>query len=506
MYRNIELLNDIVDNTPLPIAVYSGSELKIELANSAMIKTWGKGDQVIGKNYLEVLPEIKEEDFFKEATGVLRTGIPFHGKNKRVDLIVDGTMTTYYFNYSFIPLKDAEGSIYGVMNTGTDVTDLHLAQQQIKSSEERLRMAIDTSDLGTYEIDLATKKIKTSGNFNSIWSIDREISNEEFIAKMHPDDFAIREKAHEEALLTGKISYETRIVNEDQSVKWAKIKGEIVKDENGVPTTIIGIIQDINEQRQFEDELKRQVANSTEELRRSNDDLLHFANVVSHDLREPVRKIKIFNTLLRNEKEMEFNEICKKYLNKIDQSTQRMQNIIEGILSYSTLGKNTQPIEPVDLNEVVENIKIDLELIIKEKGAIFVSSDLPEIEGAPILISQLFYNLMQNALKFSKADQPPRVIINASFTTLNGVDAVAITIKDNGIGIDVAFAERIFTAFERLHSKDEYEGNGLGLALCRKIAKRHNGTITATGEKDNGAEFIVTLPLKQAAILNDAIY
>jgi PAS domain S-box-containing protein len=506
MYRNMELLNDIIDNTPLPIAVYSGDELKIELANSAMIKTWGKGDQVIGKNYLDVLPEIKKEDFFKEATSVLRTGIPFHGKDKRVDLIIDGTMTTHYFNYSFIPLKDAAGTIYGVMNTGTDVTDLHLAQQQIKSSEERLRMAIDTSDLGTYEIDLATKKIKTSGNFNSIWSIDKEVSNEELIAKLHPDDFAIREKAHKEALLTGKISYETRIVNEDQSVKWAKINGEIVKDENGVPTTIIGIIQDINEQRQFEDELKRQVANSTEELRRSNDDILHFANVVSHDLREPVRKIKIFNTLLRNEKEMEFNENCKKYLNKIDQSTQRMQNIIEGILSYSTLGKNTQPIETIDLNEVVENIKIDLELIIKEKGAIFVSCDLPQIEGAPILISQLFYNLMQNALKFSKADQPPRVIITCSSTILNGVDAVAITIKDNGIGIDVAFAERIFTAFERLHSKDEYEGNGLGLALCRKIAKRHNGTITATGEKDNGAEFIVTLPLKQAAILNNAIY
>ncbi|WP_428233174.1 ATP-binding protein [Flavobacterium sp.] len=497
MYRNMGLLNDIVDNTPLPIAVYSGNNLKIELANASMIKTWGKGDQVIGKNYLDVLPEIKNDDFFEQATTVMKTGIPFHGTNKRVDLVIEGIMTTHYFNYSFIPLKDAEGIVYGIMNTGTDVTDLHLAQQQVKSSEERLKMAIEASDLGTYEIDLATKKIKTSGHFNSIWSIEGEISNEEIIAKLHPDDLAVRSKAHEQALITGKICYDVRIVNKDQPVKWAKITGEIIKDENGTPATIIGIVQDINEQRKFEEKLKEQIAGSTEELKRSNEDLLHFANVVSHDLREPVRKIKIFNNLIRNEKDINFNDNCKKYFNKIDHSTQRMQNLIEGILSYSTLGNNTQPIEKIDLNEVIESIKIDLELIIKEKGAIFIGCDLPQIEGFPILISQLFYNLMQNALKFSKANEPPRVIITSSSTSIEEVDAVRISIKDNGIGMDADFAEKIFNAFERLHSKDEYEGNGLGLSLCRKIAKRHHGTITATGEKDNGAEFIVTLPLQQ---------
>jgi len=498
MYRNMRLLNDIVDNTPLPIAVYSGDELKIELANTAMIKTWGKGDQVIGKNYLDVLPEIRKDDFFNEAITAMKTGIPFHGKNKKVDLVIDGILKTHYFNYSFIPLIDPDGNIYGVMNTGIDITDLHLAKQQIQSSDERLRIAIDTSGIGTYEIDLETREIKTCGNFNSIWSTNnKNMSNEELIAKLHPEDLAVREKAHQDAEITGSICYETRIVHDDQSIKWAKITGKIIKNENGTPTTIIGIIQDINEQRKFEEELKRQVAFSTEELRRSNDDLLQFANVVSHDLREPVRKIKIFNTLLRNEKNTNFNENCKKYLNKIDHSTQRMNNIIEGILSYSTMNKTNQPIEKIDLNEVVENIKTDLELIIKEKGAILTSCDLPEIEGAPILITQLFYNLMQNALKFSKADQPPRVIITCAKSSLEGEEAIQIIIKDNGIGIDSAFAERIFGAFERLNSKDQFEGNGLGLSLCRKIAERHRGTITAKGEKDNGAEFTVTLPLNQ---------
>jgi PAS domain S-box-containing protein len=499
MYQNMTLLKDIVDNTPLPIAVYTGDQLKIELANTAMIKTWGKGDEVLGKNYLEALPEIKKEAFFDQALTTLRSGIPFHAQDKKVDLLIDGVLQTHYFNYSFIPLKDEQGNIYGVMNTGADVTDLHLAKLQTQSAEERLRIAIESSEMGTYEIDLETKKIKTCGNFNTIWSIESDTPNEELIAKLHPEDLEVREKAHQLAAKTGKISYEARIVNEDQSVKWTKINGKIIKDQNGTPTTIIGIIQDISDQRKFEEELKKQVAYSTEELKRSNDDLLHFASVVSHDLREPLRKIKIFNTLLRNEKDTDFNENCQKYLGKIDQSTSRMNNIIEGILSYSTIDKTQQPIESIDLSEVIENIKTDLELIIKEKGAILNSCDLPQIEGAPILITQLFYNLLQNALKFSKADQPPRVIITCQTTALDDREAVKIIIKDNGIGLDSAFAEKIFTAFERLNSKDKYEGNGLGLALCRKIATRHGGTITAMGEKDNGAEFTVTLPLRQTA-------
>ncbi|KQB41381.1 PAS/PAC sensor signal transduction histidine kinase [Flavobacterium aquidurense] len=488
-----------MDNAPLPIAVYVGKDLQVKLANPAMIKTWGKGDQVIGKKYLDIVPEIESQQIFDQAMNVLNTGIPFHANDKRVDLVIDGVMKPHYFNYCFIPLFNTQGNIYGVMNTGTEVTDLHLAKQDMESAEERLRIAIEASGMGTYEIDLATKKIKTSGNFNAIWSIDDEIPNDELIKKLHPDDQLLREEAHLNALETGKMSYEARIVNEDQSIKWVKVNGKIINDENGKPNTIIGIIQDIHEQRRFEEELKKQVTENIEELRRSNDDLLHFANVVSHDLKEPVRKIKIFNSMLRNESRIHFDENSKKYLNKVDQSAQRMQTIIEGILAYSTLNKSTQPIEKINLDEIVENIKTDLELIIKEKDAILITSELPEIEGATILIHQLFYNLIHNALKFSKADQPPRVTISFSLIKNNGIDYAKIIVKDNGIGVDPIFADRIFNAFERLHSKDQYEGNGLGLALCRKIAKRHNGIISCVSEIDNGAEFILTLPLKQLA-------
>lgn len=496
MYQNPGLLNDIVGALPLPVAVYTGDSLKVEIANPAMIRTWGKGDQVIGKNYPDIVPEIQDQQIIDQALTVLKTGIPFHAKNKKVDLVIQGVMTEHYFNYSFIPLFNEKGEVYGVLNTGADVTDLHQAKEEAKSANEKLTMAIDAAGLGTYEIDLATKTVKTSGNFNAIWSIEKEVSNEELIARLHPDDLPVREKAHEQALITGKISYETRILQEDHSVKWTKINGKIINDQQGNPKTIIGIIQDIQEQRAFEEELKKQVVDQTEELQRSNNDLLHFAGIVSHDLREPVRKTKIFNTLLSNEKKPGFYRTSKKYLSKINHSAQRMENIIEGILTYSTLDKTAQSFEKIDLNEILENIKTDLELVIQEKDAVLITSELPEIEGASILINQLFYNLIQNALKFSKADVPPRVIITSGLINDNGVDCVKIIIKDNGIGLDPAFNERIFNAFERLHSKDQYEGNGLGLALCRKIVKRHNGSITAAGEKDNGAEFTVILPLR----------
>lgn len=497
MYDNLMLLKNIVDNTPLPIAVYTGNELKIELANPAMIKTWGKGTEVIGKKYLEVVPEIEKQQIFDQALRVFQTGIPFHAKNKKVELVIDNVLKTFYFNYSFIPLFDNEKKIYGIMNTGADVSDLYEAHKQIQSSDERLRMAIESSGMGTYEIDLSTKKINTNGNFNAIWSIDEEIPNEQLIAKLHPEDQLLREKAHQEAHITGKINYEARIINQDQTVKWVKVNGKLINDQNGVPITIIGIVQDIDQQRQFEQELKKQVDESTQELRRSNQDLMHFANIVSHDLKEPIRKIKTFISLLRNNSSDYLNDISNKYLTKVDQSAQRMQTIIEGILAYSTLDKKTQPIENINLDEVIENIKVDLELIIKEKGAILIKSELPEIEGATILIQQLFYNLIHNALKFSKANQPPRVMISSLIINIDQREFVQINIKDNGIGLDSSHYERIFNAFERLHSKDEYEGNGLGLSLCKKIVLRHGGTITATGEKDNGAEFIVTLPLKQ---------
>lgn len=493
---NLQLLHSVIENAPLPIGVYLGEELKIVLANEAMITVWGKGDGVIGRNYTEILPELNSQEIFSQAKSVLVTGMPFHAKNSKVDLVIDGVLKTHYFNYSFTPIKDSNGKTYAVMNTGAEVTDLVLAKQSTEQAEEKLRLALAAGELGTYLTNLDTDEVVTSDSFNAIWGTSGHVTRTDVVAKIYPEDLPIREEAHAKAAISGNVCYEVRL-QKGQSLRWVRVKGKIIKDDTGKPASIMGVVQDITEQKEFSEELQKLVSERTSELKKSNDDLMQFANIVSHDLKEPVRKINIFNNLLKSELGDLVKEKNRGYFDKVQHSTQRMTSIIEGVLSYSTLNKTGHPIEAIELNTIIENIKTDLELIIQEKKAILINDELPAIDGAPILIHQLFYNLIHNALKFSVPDNPPQVIISCSLTKTGNTEYARISIKDNGIGFDPVYAQRIFNAFERLNSKDQFEGSGLGLSLCKKIVERHHGTIQATGNQNDGAEFIVCLPLKQ---------
>jgi len=497
--HDLIFLQDIVLQTPLPTAVYCTDDLIISFANPAMHSLWNKEEDVIGKKIADISTGLEKDSISAEILRVMKTGIPFQAHDQKLNILVKGVSKPLFFNYNFSPLRNEKGVVYGVVHTCTEATKLHEAKSQIVNSDEMLTMAIEACGMGTYEIDVITNRIKTSDNFKKLWSISSDITVEALAARLHPDDRRLREKAHQDALKNGIVCYEARILQEDKSEKWIKVFGKIIKDEKGSPSTILGVVQDIQDQKEFQAALQRKIGESTTELRRSNDDLLHFANVVSHDLQEPVRKIKIFNDFLKNEIANQLPDRSVMHLNKIAHSANRMQCIIEGLLAYSTMDKRNQPVEMISLNNLLENIKTDLELIIKEKGAILIISALPEIEGAAILIQQLFYNLIQNALKFTKSGRPPRVIITSTTKKMDSVEYVEISFKDNGIGLDPLYAEKIFAAFERLHSKNEYEGNGIGLALCQKIIQRHSGTIVAKGEKGNGAEFVVSLPLKQAA-------
>jgi signal transduction histidine kinase len=172
-----------------------------------------------------------------------------------------------------------------------------------------------------------------------------------------------------------------------------------------------------------------------------------------------------------------------------------MFSMINGVLNYSLVNKTEQVIEPVSLNALINNIQSDLELLIDEKKAIVHLEQLPDVEGSSVLLYQLFYNLLNNSLKFSKEDGRPLIRISA-IADPEGNDAI-IRLEDNGIGFDARYAEMIFQSFTRLNSKDKYEGTGLGLSLCRRIAERHGGRIDADGRPNIGATFYIHLPLHQ---------
>jgi signal transduction histidine kinase len=231
-----------------------------------------------------------------------------------------------------------------------------------------------------------------------------------------------------------------------------------------------------------------------DQLQRSNQDLQQFAHVTSHDLKEPIRKIKTFSGRIIEDFGEGLPERVQMFLRKIDAAAERMQSMIEGVLEYSKFDNSQKVLQQVDLNEVLRNIELDLEVLIQKKNAVIAFTDLPTIQATDILMYQLFYNLILNSLKFSKAEEPSRINITCAYVQRNQKNFVKIILADNGIGFEQEYATAIFEPFKRLNPKDEYEGTGLGLALCKKIVERLDGSILTKGEPGKGAEFTILLP------------
>ncbi len=253
---------------------------------------------------------------------------------------------------------------------------------------------------------------------------------------------------------------------------------------------------------------KLQVVN--QELEKSNLDLEQFAFVASHDLQEPLRKIQTFSQLL--ERNLDNKEAIRNHLSKIVSSAARMTDLIKAVLNYSRLSNEKSGFERVDLNEVIENIKSDLELTIAERKAVIKTDHLPVLQGNPLQLNQLFLNIISNAIKFSKRN--PAICITSRFIeqkNANGIDGVnteasqiELIIKDNGIGFEQQYAEKIFTVFQRLHGKQEYPGTGIGLALCKKIVDNHHGNISVTSSPGKGTAFTIHLPVNLPVASNTA--
>lgn len=264
------------------------------------------------------------------------------------------------------------------------------------------------------------------------------------------------------------------------------------------------IVQMKTELQQYSKKMEQKVQERTDELNRSNEDLQQFAHVASHDLKEPLRKITMFSRILNEDQKESLSERGKAYLEKIENAAVRMSYMIEGVLAYSTAGLSESEFETVNLNRTIDDVRNDLELAISQKGAKIIYSDLPVVNGIPLLLHQLFYNLINNALKFAKPEIQPVINITSEIADRKITEAgedkdepcFHLILSDNGMGFQPEYAEKIFGIFSRLNAKDKFEGTGLGLALCRKIVHRHHGAIYAEGIPDVGATFHIWLPVK----------
>ncbi|HWB93180.1 MAG TPA: ATP-binding protein [Puia sp.] len=310
-----------------------------------------------------------------------------------------------------------------------------------------------------------------------------------------PDDQPEVMAAIQQAIRTKSVfQLEHRILKADGAVGWTFSRAVPIVDGNGQITEWFGAASDITEKKALLTQLETMVDQRTRELQRSNEDLQQFAHVASHDLKEPVRKIRTFGLRLQNELSNCLNENSRLYTEKILESASRMSTMITGVLTYSSLDATEQEIASLDLNDILADISNDLEVAIQQKEASIRYAGLPAIRGVRVLIYQLFYNLINNSLKFSKGSEKPVITIDADTVDHQGTAYHRIVVADNGIGFDPRHNEIIFNTFTRLHSKSRYDGTGLGLSLCQKIVERHKGYIRADGEKNVGAKFTIMLP------------
>jgi PAS domain S-box-containing protein len=285
---------------------------------------------------------------------------------------------------------------------------------------------------------------------------------------------------------------------------WLQTTKVPLRDRLGNIIGLVGISADITERKIAEEKLRRFAA----QLERSNAELQDFASVASHDLQEPLRKIQAFGGRLRKRCQEAIGAVGRDYLERMENAAQRMQMLIQDLLMLARVTSHAGPFHTCDLGEIVQAVISDLEVAIEQAGATVEVGPLPEIEADSMQMRQLFQNLISNALKFHRPEVRPAIVISSQMA--DAIDPFEsgsvpdrplceIRVRDNGIGFDEKFADQIFIIFQRLHGRAEYEGTGVGLAVCRKITDRHSGKIVAEATTGEGATFIVTLPVQQLA-------
>jgi PAS domain S-box-containing protein len=358
--------------------------------------------------------------------------------------------------------------------------------EALQSLQRRYELILNSAGEGICGLDVDGKATFVNPTVAKLtgWPVDELVGKTEreiFVSDGQSDD---------------RLSTDERVLHRKDGTRFPV---EFVKtpiNENGRVVGSVVVFKDITERKQVQDSLSRKAA----ELARSNSELEQFAFVASHDLQEPLRKIQAFGDRLKVRcQSIEAPEI-QNYLERMQSAAARMRTLINDLLAFSRVIRSSEPFVPVDLAVVTREVLGDLEVRIEKSGAKIDMENLPTVEADPMQMRQLMLNLLSNALKFQPPGASPVIRITASTSTpLSREPQCEIHVQDNGIGFDERYMDKIFAVFQRLHGRTEYEGTGVGLAVCRRIVDRHHGNITAKSQPDKGATFIVTLPLKQTA-------
>lgn len=391
----------------------------------------------------------------------------------------------------------------------TEITARKEDEQRLKYSEHHFKTLSESAPV---MIGMSDSK-GAFGYFNKRWLTYAGVTEHtamDWHKDLHPDDESGFSTNFMDALKQQK-GFETQFrLRHKGKYRWISCEGIPRFDLNSNFLGFTVACSDIQDQKATHEALEKKVEERTEALRDLNDELINknreleqFAYVTSHDLQEPLRKIRVFTSILSGRNQ---NKDTQSYLEKIESSASKMIHLIQDLLNYSSLKEKEREFVPVDLNKTLNMVLQDFDLSIHEKNALITIGNLPVIDAVPIQMTQLFYNLVSNSLKFVNPGKKPEIKIcsdllspqeSAALGMADSGPLVRLQITDNGIGFDNAHAAHVFEIFQRFHSEDEYKGNGIGLALCKKITEAHQGRISVKSQPGKGTEFTIILPEKQ---------
>lgn len=377
---------------------------------------------------------------------------------------------------------DSEGKPLRMLGSNFNITNLMQTKNALELSELRFKSSFKHAGIGIALVAPDGKPFEVNEVFQQLLQYsEKELKSMTFAELTHPNDAEKDVETYKE-LLEGKIpnyNLDKRYIRKDKTSIWCNLSVALVRDQaTNDPLYAIAMVQDITSQKRAEQELKK-----------TNEQLENFAFLASHDLQEPLSTIKSFTNLIERRFGKELTEDGQTYLNFISSASARMSTLIKDLLDYSRIGTNRK-LSTVDCNELLKNIQNDLSAQIHESDVTINVEPLPTLTAYHTELRLLFQNLISNAIKFN---DPKRKLV-ISISVQSKLNEWIFEVKDNGIGIEEKYIDKIFKLFHRLHSKSEFEGTGIGLAHCQKIVELHEGSIWVESEFGVGSSFFFSIP------------
>lgn len=442
-------------------------------------------ESILGKNLWEAYSDAIDSDFYRQYHYAMETGETVRFEEKYETL-------GKWFEVNAYP------SATGLSIYFTDVTLRKEADERLIQANERFEKVTEATNDAIWDWDIANDQFYRSDNIHKFFgkTTSKELKKEQFWQeKFHPDDIQKLKESIERSIIDPKINRweaEYRVIDDNENIVYVIDRGLIIRKNKGKAIRMIGAMTDVSESKRQEEkllEINQKLEAQTKELQRSNEELEQFAFITSHDLQEPLRMITSFMDQLKRKYADQLDDKALQYIHYATDGAKRMKQIILDLLLYSRANSPTEQKEPIKLNEILSEFLLLRRKLIEEKNAIISYDDLPVLVTYKAAVTQIFHCLLDNALKYSKENMP--LIIDVSVREKG--DFYEFAIKDNGIGIDERFYEKIFIIFQRLHNRKDYDGTGIGLSVTKRSVEFLGGEIRLESTVGEGTTFYFTI-------------